>query len=91
MRFKSVGFSQERLMRYLTALGDDAEIVVHGRDRRNAEGRLTVRSREIANRVSMSGHSMTTWFGRPAHVTLLYCLRRCRKEARDGEQTRHLR
>lgn len=36
------GFSQERLMRYLTALGDDVEIIVHRPERYEAEGRLTV-------------------------------------------------
>lgn len=35
------GFSQQRLIRYLTALGDDVEIIVHRRDR-EGEGRVTV-------------------------------------------------
>lgn len=36
------GFSQERLMRCLTALGDDVEIVVHQPERYEGEGRVVV-------------------------------------------------
>lgn len=36
------GFSQERLIRYLTALGDDVEIVVRHPDRYDRKGQLTV-------------------------------------------------
>jgi len=36
------GFSQERLVRYLTALGLDVEIVVRPTDRAGDRGRLTV-------------------------------------------------
>lgn len=36
------GFSQERLVRYLTALGDDVEIVVRHPEHYGSEGRLTV-------------------------------------------------
>jgi len=36
------GFSQERLVRYLTALGLDVEIVVRPTDRVGDRGRLTV-------------------------------------------------
>lgn len=37
------GFSQERLIRYLTALGDDVEIVIRRPARYGRRGRLTVR------------------------------------------------
>jgi predicted XRE-type DNA-binding protein len=36
------GFSQERLIRYLVALGANVEIVVQGPESYEAEGRLTV-------------------------------------------------
>lgn len=36
------GFSQERLIRYLTALGDDVEIVVRHAERFEGEGHLKV-------------------------------------------------
>ena len=36
------GFSQERLLRYLTALGDDVEIVVRRPEHYGEEGQLTV-------------------------------------------------
>ncbi len=36
------GFSQERLVRYLVALGDDVEIVVRRPDRYDREGRVSV-------------------------------------------------
>ncbi len=37
-----VGFSQERIMRYLMALGCDVEISIHERDRYETAGRLSV-------------------------------------------------
>ena len=36
------GFSQERLLRYLMALGESVEIVIHTAKRRRRVGRLTV-------------------------------------------------
>ncbi|MFO7903728.1 MAG: helix-turn-helix transcriptional regulator [Pirellulaceae bacterium] len=36
------GFSQERLLRYLTALGNDVEIVVHRPESYEAEGHVSV-------------------------------------------------
>lgn len=36
------GFSQERLIRYLTALGDSVEIVIHHPEDYLSEGRVTV-------------------------------------------------
>ena len=36
------GFSQERLLRYLMALGESVEIVIHPAKRRGGAGRLTV-------------------------------------------------
>ncbi|MEX2583696.1 MAG: helix-turn-helix transcriptional regulator [Gemmatimonadota bacterium] len=36
------GFSQERLIRYLTALGDNVEIVVHHPEHYSSKGHLTV-------------------------------------------------
>jgi hypothetical protein len=39
-----VDFSVERLMRFLTALGQDVEIAVKAPARRRARGKLTVRA-----------------------------------------------
>lgn len=39
------GFSQERLLRYLTTLGNDVEIVIRRPDGYEAQGRLTVKYR----------------------------------------------
>jgi predicted XRE-type DNA-binding protein len=46
MRGELYGFSTDQLVRFLTALGQDVEIVVSAppRRRRNAKGKLTVRA-----------------------------------------------
>lgn len=42
--YRLSGFSVERLMAFLTALGQDVEIVVRPKARRRAAGRITVRA-----------------------------------------------
>lgn len=46
VRGELYGFSTDQLLRFLTALGQDVEIIVHDRPRRrrNVKGRLTVRA-----------------------------------------------
>lgn len=42
--YKLAGFSVERLMAFLTALGQDVEIVVRAKSRSGGSGRVTVRA-----------------------------------------------